>query len=114
MPKRERYVFVCINRRPDTHPKGSCAARGSEAIHAALKEELANRGLARTGVRACTASCLDVCHFGPTIAVEPDNYMLGRVTLADIPEIVDSFQNGTRVERLVVPNDQYDEPPKKK
>jgi (2Fe-2S) ferredoxin len=114
MPKREKYVFVCINRRPDTHPKGSCAAKGSVDIHAALKEELANRGLSRTGVRACTASCLDVCHLGPTIAVEPDHYMLGRVTLADVPEIVDSFQNGTRVERLVIPDDQYDEPPKKR
>ena len=113
MPKRERYVFVCINRRPEGHPKGSCAASGSEEIHAALKEELGKRGLARLGVRACTASCLDVCHLGPTIAVEPDHYMLGRVTLADIPEIVDSFQNGTRVERLVVPDDQYDEPKKR-
>jgi (2Fe-2S) ferredoxin len=113
MPKRERYVFVCTNRRPDGHPKGSCATSGSETIHAALKEELNKRGLARTGVRACTASCLDVCHLGPTIAVEPDHYMLGRVTLADIPEIVDSFQRGTRVERLVVPENEYDEPKKK-
>jgi len=113
MPKRERYVFVCINRRPEGHPKGSCATSGSEEIHAALKEELGKRGLARLNVRACTASCLDVCHLGPTIAVEPDHYMLGRVTLADIPEIVDSFQNGTRVDRLVVPDDQYDEPKKK-
>jgi (2Fe-2S) ferredoxin len=113
MPKRERYVFVCINRRPDGHPKGSCATSGSEAVHAALKEELGKRGLARTGVRACTSSCLDVCHLGPTIAVEPDHYMMGPVTIADIPEIVDALQNGTRVERLVVPDDQYDEPKKK-
>ncbi len=110
MPKRARYVFVCINRRAEGNPKGSCAQSGSEAIHAALKAELGKRGLAVAEARACTASCLDVCHFGPTIAVEPDGYFLGKITLADVPEIVDSFANGTRVERLVIPDDQYDEP----
>lgn len=112
MPKRERYLFVCTNRRPDGHPKGSCAASGSESVHAALKEQLAARGLARTGVRACSSSCLDVCHQGPVIAVEPDGYFYGRVQLTDVPEIVDAFARGGRVERLVIPDDQYDEPPK--
>ena len=28
----QRYLFVCINRRPDGHPKGSCAEKGSEAL----------------------------------------------------------------------------------
>lgn len=113
MPKRERYLFVCINRRPDNHPKGSCAAKGSEAIHAALKEKIGERGMGKTGVRACTSSCLDVCHKGVVVAVEPDGYFYGDVTMADVPEIVDAFANGTRVERLVIPDDQYDEPKKK-
>lgn len=112
MPKRERYLFVCTNRRPEGHPKGSCAASGSEAVHAALKEQLGARGLARTAVRACTASCLDVCHLGPTIAVEPDGYFYGRVRVEDVPEIIDAFTRGERVERLVVPDELYDEPPK--
>jgi (2Fe-2S) ferredoxin len=112
LPKRERYVFVCTNRRPDGHPKGSCATAGSEPVHAALKEQLAARGLARTGVRACSSSCLDVCHLGPVIAVEPDGYFYGRVQLDDVPEIVEAFARGTRVERLVIPDDQYDELPK--
>lgn len=112
MPKRQRYLFVCTNRRPDGHPKGSCAASGSEAVHAALKEQLAARGLARTAVRACTSSCLDTCHLAPTIAVEPDGYFYGRVRLEDVPEIVDAFARDERVERLVIPDDQYDEPAK--
>lgn len=107
--KRKHYLFVCNNRRADGHPKGSCAASGSEQIHAAIKQELAKRGMAAAEVRACTASCLDVCHLGPTIAVEPDDFFYGRVTLADIPEIVDALQRGERVERLVVANDQFDE-----
>ena len=107
--KRQHYLFVCINRRADGNPKGSCATSGAEQVHAALKEELGKRGLARTSVRACTSSCLDVCHLGPTIAVEPDNFFYGRVTVADVPEIVDALQKGERVERLVVPDDQFDD-----
>jgi hypothetical protein len=60
MPQRQRYLFVCVNRRPDGTPKGSCAARGAVEVHAALKDQLKGTGLARLEARACTASCLDV------------------------------------------------------
>jgi (2Fe-2S) ferredoxin len=111
MAKRAHYLFVCVNRRDADNPKGSCAQSGSEAIHAAIKEELVKRAMFKTEVRACTSSCLDVCHMGPTIAVEPDGFFYGRVRLEDVPEIVDALQKGTRVERLVVRDDQFDAPP---
>lgn len=109
MPQRKRYLFVCVNRRPDGVPKGSCAARQSVEIHAALKAELAARQMAHTEVRACTASCLDVCWAGPAIAVEPDGFFYGRVTLADVPAIVQAFADGTRVDRLVLPPEDFDQ-----
>ena len=108
MAQRRRYLFVCVNRRPDGAPKGSCAARGSNEIHAALKSGLNARDLAKTEVRACTVSCLDVCWVGPTIAVEPDGYFYGRVTLADVPAIVDALAQGTRVERLVLAPEDFE------
>jgi (2Fe-2S) ferredoxin len=107
--QRNRYLFVCVNRRPDGAPKGSCAARGSVEIHAALKEQLKETGLAKVEARACTASCLDVCWAGPTIAVEPDGHFYGRVTLEDVPEIVASLREGRRVDRLVLPRADFDE-----
>src|SRR5689334_3866713 len=110
MAQRKRYLFVCVNRRPDGTPKGSCAARGAEEVHATLKGLLNQRGLAETEVRACTSSCLDTCWVGPTIAVEPDNFFYGHVTPADVPEIVDALQNGTRVERLVLNPQDFIEP----
>jgi (2Fe-2S) ferredoxin len=61
-------------------------------------------------VRACTSSCLDVCWAGPVIAVEPDGYFYGHVTLADVPRIADALANGTRVEELVLTSKEYDEP----
>jgi (2Fe-2S) ferredoxin len=110
MSQRRRYLFVCVNRRPDGTPKGSCAARGAEAIHARLKELLKERGLARVEARACTSSCLDTCWAGPSIAVEPDHYSYGRVTLEDVPEIVEALRQGTRVERLVLSDQDFVEP----
>lgn len=108
MPQRKRYLFVCTNRRPFGSPKGSCATRDAEAIHAALKTELAARKLAVAEVRACTASCLDVCWAGPAIAVEPDNVFYGRVRLEDVTEIVDALARGELVERLVMPPRDFD------
>lgn len=110
MAKRNRYLFVCVNRRPDGTPKGSCAAKGSVELHAKLKALLKERGLAKTEVRACTASCLDTCWVGPSIAVEPDNYFYGRVTEGDLEEIVDALERGERVERLVLEPDDFVEP----
>lgn len=109
MAQRKRYLFVCVNRRPDGTPKGSCAQRGAVEIHAALKAALAERGLAAVEARACTASCLDACWAGPVVAVEPDGFFYGRVTLADVSAIVDAIQAGGRVERLVLPPEDFEE-----
>lgn len=110
MAQRRRYLFVCTNRRADDSPRGSCAAQGSEAIHAALKELLKRRGMARLEVRACTSSCLDICWAGPVIRVSPDDYFYGRVTLADVPSIVEALSRGERVERLVLSPPDFIDP----
>ena len=108
MSLRKRYLFVCINRRPDDNPKGSCAARGSEAVHAALKSELSARGLARLEARACTSSCLDVCTQGVTILVEPDHVFLGHVTLSDVPALVDALPTGAFPPHLVLSHENVE------
>jgi (2Fe-2S) ferredoxin len=109
VPQRKSYLFVCVNQRPDGTPKGSCAARGAVQIQAALKAGLAERGLAKLEARACNASCLDACWAGPIVAVEPAGHFYGRVTLADVPAILDALVTGTRVERLVLPPQDFDE-----
>jgi len=108
MPKRERYLFVCTNRRADGDPRGSCAARGSVEVQRALKEQLAAIGLARVRARVCASSCLDQCCSGVTVLVEPDHFFYGRVTLADVPEIIEAIALGKRVERLVLTSDDLE------
>jgi len=102
VPLRERYLFVCTNRRADHHEKGSCAARDSEAVYGTLKELLKARGLAKLQGRVCASSCLDQCAAGVTILVEPDHFFYGRVTVEDVPEIVEALAREQRVERLVM------------
>lgn len=101
MPQRERYLFVCTNRRKDDDPRGSCAAKGSEKIADALKRTLFELG-AHKRVRACTSSCLDMCATGPTVLVEPDHVMYGHVKAEDVDEIARAAAEGRIVERLVV------------
>ena len=71
---------------------------------------LKKQGIAELGARACTSSCLDTCWVGPVIAVEPDGFFYGRVAESDLEDIVNSFETGERVERLVLQPSDYIEP----
>jgi (2Fe-2S) ferredoxin len=94
------HVFVCENRRDPSDPRGCCAARGGEAVRAALKAELKRRGLGATA-RANGAGCLDACEDGAVVVVYPEGVWYGGVKPEDVPEIVESHLVGGRpVERL--------------
>ena len=75
-------------------------------MYRALKAEIAARGLAKLEARVCTSSCLDQCETGVTVLVEPDHFFYGRVTVADVPEIVDGLVKNESVKRLVITADQ--------
>jgi (2Fe-2S) ferredoxin len=102
MPHRQRYLFVCINRRPDGDLRGSCAEKGSERIVPALKDALARRGAAREIARACSSSCLDLCETGISVVQEPEHVAYGGVTLDDVEELAEAAARGEVLERLVV------------
>ena len=102
-PPYERHIFVCTNRRPDGHPKGCCALKGSEEIHGLFKAELARRGL-KGQVRANSAGCLDACEYGVSVVVYPEGVWYGGVRPEDVPEIIEQHLVGGRpVERLRMP-----------
>ena len=75
-------------------------------MYRTLKAEVAARGLAKLEARVCTSSCLDQCATGVTVLVEPDHFFYERVTVADVPEIVDGLVKGEPVKRLMLTADE--------
>ncbi len=105
MPGYERHIFVCENERPEGHPRGCCAAKGSAAVRARLKRLIHEHGL-EGRVRANQSGCLDQCERGITVVVYPEGVWYGGVTLDDVDEIFTRHVlGGEVVERLrLLPN----------
>ena len=100
MPKFERHVFICTNRRDPGNPKGCCAEKGADAIRETFKKAVHDRGL-KGRVRANQAGCLDQCAKGPAVVVYPEQVWYTVPTVADALEIVEEHLiNGRVVERL--------------
>lgn len=100
----ERHVFVCTNERAAGHPRGDCKSKEGVAVRDRLKQELTARGLSKL-IRANNAGCLDQCEHGVTVVVYPEQVWYGKVTLADVVEIVERHLiGGEVVERLLIPD----------
>ncbi|MBI3097163.1 MAG: (2Fe-2S) ferredoxin domain-containing protein [Planctomycetes bacterium] len=100
MSRFERHVFVCVNERPGDDPRGCCSAKDSAAVLDRLKGETHRRGL-KGKVRINKAGCLDQCALGVSIVVYPEGVWYGRVTVADVDEIIEKhLVGGVPVERL--------------
>jgi len=103
------HLFACTNRRPDGHPRGSCAAKGSEALRDYLKHRARELGLA--DVRINSAGCLDRCELGPNLVIYPEGVWYHFDTKEDLDEILDThIVKGGRVARLMLKPE--DDPPK--
>ena len=106
MAKFQRHVFVCTNERTPDDPRGSCMARGAEAVLSAFKQQLVEAGFKRV-IRPNKAGCLDQCAHGVCVVVYPDAVWYGNVTPADVPEIITKhLARGEVVTRLVIPDDK--------
>lgn len=100
MPKH--HLFVCTNKRPAGHPKGSCADRGCNELLMALSEEIERQELYET-VKVNTTNCLGPCQQGPTMVVYPEGVWYVGIKQGDVAEIVVShLVNDVPVERLML------------
>ena len=71
-----------------------------------MKAELSVRGI--DGVRVNNVGCLDQCEHGVSVVVYPEQVWYSRVTVDDVPEIVDKhLVGGEAVERLLQPNQPH-------
>ncbi|HYZ31610.1 MAG TPA: (2Fe-2S) ferredoxin domain-containing protein [Crenalkalicoccus sp.] len=109
-PYYRAHLFVCCNRRPDGHPRGSCAAKGSERLRDYMKARAKEMGLGE--VRVNMAGCLDRCEFGPTMVIYPEGVWYRPRSTEDVDEILEvHVRRGGRVRRLMLT--ERDVPPPK-
>jgi (2Fe-2S) ferredoxin len=107
MPFRH-HIFFCENNRSADDPRGSCTARGSQALRAHAKERCHKLGL-KGDVRVNMAGCLDQCAHGPAVVVygaaDPaEGVWYTLKDTAEVDEVIDQHLVGnTPVERLKMP-----------
>ena len=78
-----------------------CTASGSKALQETMEKELVAKGL-QDEVKIVQTGCFGLCELGPIMVIYPGDVFYSRVTVDDIPEIVEEhLLKGRIVERLV-------------
>ena len=108
-PYYSAHVFCCVNERPEGHPRGCCAAGGSEKLRGYLREKARQMGI--ENIRGNAAGCLDRCELGPTMVIYPEGVWYTYSSIEDAEEILQRHLiKGERVERLMLqPEDKLPE-----
>lgn len=102
-PYFDAHIFVCCNRRPDGHKRGSCAARGSEALRDYMKVRVKEAGIPHARVNM--AGCLDRCEDGPCLVIYPAGTWYKIETREDVDRIVEEhLLKGGRADDLRLPD----------
>jgi len=97
----DHHLFVCTNRRPDGHKRGSCAERGSEALRDYMKVRVKELGIRR--VRVNTAGCLDRCELGPCVVIYPEGVWYKITTREDVDRVLsEHVRDGGRAQDLML------------
>ena len=97
----DAHVFVCCNRRPDGHPKGSCAEKGSEKLRDYMKARAKEMGL--PNIRVNSAGCMERCDRGPSLVIYPEGVWYTIRTPADVDAVLERHvRDGGRVSELMM------------
>jgi len=87
------HVLVCAGT--------GCISSGSKKVVAALREQLAHKGLEQE-IKIVETGCHGFCEMGPLVIVNPEGIFYIRVQETDIADIVEEHLcNGAIVERLL-------------
>lgn len=101
-PYYDAHLFVCTNRRPDGHQRGSCAARGSERLRDYMKARTKELGI--KNVRVNSAGCLDRCELGPCLVIYPEGVWYRIDSPADVDAVLQAHViEGGRATPLLLP-----------
>lgn len=107
MPKPDRHILVCMNSRPEGHPRGSCGTVGANDVLLRFQQELEAKNLLGKALIS-GSTCLGPCSLGTTVIVYPDGSWYGKVTPEDVPEIIEKhIIDGQPVDRLLIPENAW-------
>ena len=96
-----KHIFICVNERDKSSPRGDCAQCGGKEIRMEFVKLINQYGL-KGKVRANKSGCLDVCEIGAAVVIYPNNFWYTKVKLKDIKEIFEtSILKDEVVERLI-------------
>ncbi len=110
MPAFTHHLFICGNIRSPGHRRGCCDPDGSGALRSAFKKALKAAGFGLS-VRANHAGCLEQCEHGPTVVIYPQGIWYGRVTVDDVPRIVEkTLLGGEVLTDLLIPDSCLNNP----
>ena len=105
MPKPQKHVFICTQKRPEGHPRGCCQDKGVGVILDEFRRQFDERDLYGTYM-VTTSGCIGPCDLGPNVLVYPEGIMYSSVKAEDVTEIIESHLLGdTPVDRLRTPAD---------
>ncbi len=86
-----------------------CTASGSKQLQETLAQELEKKGL-QDEIKIVQTGCFGLCALGPIMIIYPEGVFYSRVTVDDIPEIVEEhLLKGRIVQRLVHTDEQADQ-----
>lgn len=91
------HVLVCTTDREEH----ACCGADGEAVLAAAREWLRERGVLWSRVHLAETSCLGLCGDGAGVAVHPRGEWYAGVTAGDVPELL-AAEFGPGAERLGV------------
>ncbi len=98
----DAHLFVCTNRRPEGHHRGSCAAKGSEKLRDYMKARAKEMGL--QNLRVNSAGCLDRCELGPCLVIYPEGIWYKIETTEDVDAVLEQHvRDGGRARALMLP-----------
>lgn len=96
----DKHIFICTNQRAEGAPRKSCGEKHGLELVEEFRKQLKEKKLPLR-IRAQKSGCLDICDFGPTVAVYPEGIFYVNVQLSDVSEIVDEHVvNDRTVDRL--------------
>jgi (2Fe-2S) ferredoxin len=105
MPKSLKHIFICIQSRPENHPRGSCASKGGIDVFQEFMQQFDTHKLYDRYALVNTG-CLGPCDMGPSVLIYPEGVMYKGIKKTDVVTIIEEhLLGGKPVERLMMADD---------